>query len=282
MNLTEWREQGVILSQEHNTQKWALADWLAAGDTQWGGSAYNTAQELFPHLSRKYLMTVAYVGRNVGSPLRKDKLSFAHHELVAALEPVEQERALQKALEDGMTVTQLKRYLRDVVLKESPFSVPFEKGLFAQLQEFARTVKVAPEALVNRAVQLFLANPPADLAETYKKEIEAEREKRRIAEKRNQEHEASQKEKLEKWQAAEKEFEALRLECMASVRSVELPLKKSHADEFRAFGHLLNTQPRPDPSLVRERLTKLLALVTTSCSVAFPDDEPSFAERATA
>lgn len=260
MNLTEWREQGVILSQEHNTQKWALADWLATGDTAWGGSAYNTAQELFPHLSRKYLMTVAYVGRNVASPLRKDKLSFAHHELVAALEPVEQERALQKALEDGLNVTQLKKYLRDVVLKESPFSIPFNKELFAQLDQFARIVKISPEALVNRAVQLFLANPPADLAATYQKEVEAEREKRRLAEERNREQEASQQKRYEQWQAAEKEFDALRLECEASVRSVESPLKQAHADEFRAFGHLLRAQPRPDAALVRERLAELLAL----------------------
>lgn len=277
MNLIAWKEQGIVIAQQHNTGKWALADWLAAGDTACGGAAYITAQELFPHLSRKYLMNIAYVARHVTLPFRKEKLSFAHHEQVAALEPPEQEKALTEAVSRNMTVGELKKYLRDVVLKESPFSVPFEKGLFAQLEQFARTVKVSPEALVNRAVQLFLANPPQDLAETYRKEIEDDREKRRLYEESRLEREANQIRRREEWDAAEKDWELfIAREIEPPVHQVGDFLRRAHAEEFRKFAQLVKTKPHPDRALVRERLTKLLALAT-SCSVAFPDDEPGFA-----
>lgn len=262
MNLSEWKEQGVVLAQQSNTQKWSLADWLAVGDTAWGGSAYNTAQELFPHLSRKYLMTVAYVGRNVASPLRKDKLSFAHHELVAALEPVEQERALQKALEDGMTVSRLKKYLRDVQV-ESEFTIPLPKDLFSRLDAFARTVKIAPSAIVARALQLFLANPPDDLAATYQKEIETERERRRLTEERREHFEENRRKEYEEHLRREKEFGAFADDFRRLFVPFESllkdggPLKECHS----ALCALTREQPRPPIATLQSKLSELLALL---------------------
>jgi hypothetical protein len=178
-DFTAWEQQGVELAKTGQTQKWALADWLAAGDTQWGGRAYDRAQQLFPDLSRKYLYGLAYVGRNVSLTVRQAKLSFAHHELVASLEPTEQEEILQKAVTNGWCVSELRKRLRDRLRKDSPWAVSLDSLLFHELSQYSRMVNVTPEALVARAVRLFLASPPADLAEQYEAEVLACREKDR-------------------------------------------------------------------------------------------------------
>jgi hypothetical protein len=263
MNFSEWESQGVELSKTNQAQKWALADWLAAGDTAWGGQAYNKAQELFPDLSRKYLFTLAYVGRNVPFSCRKEKLSFTHHELVAALEPVEQERVLQKAVTEGWTVARLKKYLRDVVLQESPFTLSLEKGLFAQLDAFARTVKVSPESIAARAISLFLANPPADLSAEYQKEVEAERERRRLGQEHHEQWLADREKEREQLERENKERRDFDSEIQKALSKYGDGFRRCSEQVQHAWSDLFslaNSHPQPSLDELRAQFTELLNL----------------------
>jgi len=280
MNLSEWKEQGVELAKAHKTQNWALADWLAAGDTAWGGKAYDEAQVLFPDKSRKYLYEMAYVGRNVHLSCRQENLSFSHHQLVSPLPPVEQERALQKAVEYKWSTAQLRKWLRDVVLKESPFSVPMPKDLFAQLDQFARLVKMAPESLVCRAVQLFLANPPADIATEYETGVAAEREECRLREERRMQRLAE----IDAQEAAERrskaEYADFWFKAEDAVRPYESFLRRTPGPEqeaWRELRRLSAARTTPALSISQQKLSELVAMLLAKDLVAACNKKPVLA-----
>jgi len=280
MNLSEWKEQGVELAKAHKTQNWALADWLAAGDTAWGGTAYDEAQVLFPDKTRKYLYEMAYVGRNVGFPVRQEKLSFSHHQVVASLEPVEQERALQKALGYKWSTAQLKKHLRENVLKESPFSVPMPKGLFAQLDQFSRTVKMSSESLVCRAVQLFLANPPADIATEYETAVAAEREECRLREERHEQWMAQRQAEWEVQNRTNKEYRDFWLKADAVVRPFESFVRSTPGpaqEAWRDLSGIKVCQPWPTLSILNQKLSELVAILLADELVAACNKKPVLA-----
>lgn len=174
--LEQWIAAGSALAEQHTTHKWALADWLVAGDTAFGGDAYDQAQRLFPDLSRKYLTQIAYTARNVTSTVRQYKLSFGHHELVAGLEPTVQDQLLTRAVKDGWTCGELRRQLKEVEHAQE-FSLPVSAELFKQLNEFSKLVNVAPSALLTTAVTQFLQAPPAELKAQYEAALIAQRQR---------------------------------------------------------------------------------------------------------
>lgn len=60
----------------------------------------------------KSLRNYAWVASRVQLSLRRDNLSYSHHELVAALEPDQQERWLRFASENRLSVEDLRMALR--------------------------------------------------------------------------------------------------------------------------------------------------------------------------
>ena len=184
-----WDARGAELSKVDKTNRWDIADWLAAGDTKWGGSAYDEAQRLFPDYSRKLLMEWAYVARNVpktlpdGSPVRQEKLSFTHHQVVAALEPDEQQRWLNDAVTFGWKVGELRSLIKQGKTT-TEFAVEIPALLHQKLEEYAKSLGKDMNALVIDTLQALLAPP----VETVKAEIQERRELREMTRQSRQLH----------------------------------------------------------------------------------------------
>ena len=286
-----WEQRGKEIAVAEKTHKWTLADWLAEGDTGWGGTAYDTAQRYLPHYSRKYLMNIAYVARHVPFSFRKEKLSFAHHECVAALPPDAQLRWLSAAEVAPYTVAQLKREIAKGDARET-FSVKFSDVLFSQLKELSRLSGQSAEVLVTRAVRLFVAHPPADIETEVQKAADAHKEKERLAAIREQELRAA----TEVWrqeQALKKsacDVESAELRKNGTSRDAELrkeverlqPLKDSGVealvDRLNSFHSSLALKERDFATVaeIRGLVTEFLES-ESALSEWFPDDEPRFA-----
>ena len=290
-NFAEWEKQGVEIAVADKSQKWALADWLAVGDTVWGGTAYDTAQRHFPHYSRKYLMTVAYVARHVTLPFRKEKLSFAHHECVAALPPDAQLRWLSDAETAPYTVAQLKREIAKGDAS-CPFSVKFPDALFSELENLSRLSGISPEVLVMRAVRLFIAHPPADIETEVQKAAVAHKEKERLAAIREQELRAAavvwrQEQALRKSACDTESAELLNSgtsrhqELRKEVERLQ-PMKDSGVavlvDRLNSFRSSLPYKEADFATVaeIRGLVTEFLES-ESAVSAWFPDDEPRFA-----
>lgn len=259
-NLEQWQAQGKTLAEQHTTQKWLIADWLAAGDTQWGGTAYDEATRLFPDLSRKYLIQLAYTARNVGDTVRQYKLSFTHHELVAGLEPAKQDRWLKKAAEEKMTCGDLRRVLSS---GERDCSLTISGPLFRELDEFSKLVSVTPSVLVAAAVKQFLQQPPAELKTKYETEVLAQRQRveQEKAEylvrkaKWDAEHAAKQK-VYEERQAFLQKLTAELNPHRTAMHVSGTPLK----EEAERMAALLHSDPPAELTVLQEQLDKVLAL----------------------
>ena len=109
------------------------------------------------------------------STVRQDRLSFTHHELVAGLEPAEQERLLTEAVENKWTCGQLRQHLEVDRIQDCSLAVSAD--LFKQLNEFAQLVNISAAALLTTAVKQFLQSPPEELKAQYKAGVLAQRER---------------------------------------------------------------------------------------------------------
>jgi len=87
-----------------------IGDCLAYRQQKWG--MYDDIAEE-TGIDKNYLRDVKYVADNVELSLRNDNLSFSHHREVASLPPEKQELFLQKAVDEKLSV----RELRDDLLK---------------------------------------------------------------------------------------------------------------------------------------------------------------------
>ncbi len=103
----------------------ALNDLLGMGDSVrwWIGDLLLFAEANFheeyaqaldvTRLSERQLTKYRWVAEKVAPSLRRENLSFSHHELVAALPPPDQARLLALAENGGMAVAQFREAVRD-------------------------------------------------------------------------------------------------------------------------------------------------------------------------
>lgn len=176
-----WEAQGRKLAGMGRKHQWEVAGWILVGDTRWGGEAYDTAEQLTGY-SRKTLIEWAYVARNCS--IRMDQLSFGHHQVVAALEPIQQEQWLKKAAEwpgSPLSVSGLRKAIADERKRnESPFSISLPRELYEKLKLLARASSMSEETLAIRAVSTLMessagqikAQAEAELADYRAKQLE--------------------------------------------------------------------------------------------------------------
>lgn len=98
---------GEMLRGLENSVQWLLGDWLNRAERVWG-RVYRDV----PDYSYQTLRDYAYVARNVELSIRNRQLSFAHHRLVAALNPIDQKAWLDYAAEENMTVGQMRNAMK--------------------------------------------------------------------------------------------------------------------------------------------------------------------------
>lgn len=107
----EWMDVFKALKQVEGCVQFWIGDCLAYRQQKWG--MYDDVAEE-TGMAKQTLKDTKWVSENVESSLRKDNLSFNHHKEVASLPPEKQELFLNMAVEDKLSV----RDLRNEIKKE--------------------------------------------------------------------------------------------------------------------------------------------------------------------
>jgi len=105
----EWLSVFELIRRVQSGIQWIVGDWLVYGEEKLG-KTYKELAEI-THYSEKPLRNLAYVARGVPMSLRKDTLSFGHHNLIAALPAPAQVQWLDYAAQEGLSVAALRRAL---------------------------------------------------------------------------------------------------------------------------------------------------------------------------
>jgi len=105
-----WRGALRCANRAKSHASWVIADLVAYGARQYGAK-YKAAIEEFG-LSYKRLANMACIARSFEFSRRRENLSFAHHQVLAALSQAHQDEWLAQAEASGLSVAQLKSSLR--------------------------------------------------------------------------------------------------------------------------------------------------------------------------
>jgi N6-adenosine-specific RNA methylase IME4 len=106
----EWMDVFKALKQVEGCVQFWIGDCLAYRQHKWGEMYDDIAEEL--GYETKALRNIKYVADNIDLSLRKDNLSFSHHTEVASLTPEKQELFLNKAVEENLSVRELRSEIR--------------------------------------------------------------------------------------------------------------------------------------------------------------------------
>lgn len=142
----DWQTVGDIIFRVNRSVQWLIGDWLAYGEQfQWGRTYEEFAAEY--GYTIETLRQYVYVARNVDLSIRIDKLSFAHHQLIAALPADQQAALLVAAAESGWSVARLRAEISDAQLQAKlPRYMRLQQSTdkaYAQVAKAARTAKGA-------------------------------------------------------------------------------------------------------------------------------------------
>lgn len=116
-----WKEIGVRIARTADSTAWCLGDWLVYGESRYA-DRYRQAIEAVG-LNYQTLRNYAWVARRFPVSRRRDTLTFYHHMEVARLPAGEQDRWLSRATEQGWSVRQLRRQLKEDELVDEPVTI---------------------------------------------------------------------------------------------------------------------------------------------------------------
>jgi hypothetical protein len=107
---SDWLKVGHRLGEISRANQWWLGDWLRYGTTRWGAK-YTGAARITGYDPRS-LANMASVARAFPVSRRRAQLSWSHHAAVAALDPEDQDLWLDRAVEDRLSVADLRLEIR--------------------------------------------------------------------------------------------------------------------------------------------------------------------------
>lgn len=105
-----WVRVGQRLGKMTRCSQWWLGDWIRYGTTRWG-EKYKEAARITGY-DVKTLRNIAYVAEHVEVSRRRDNLTWSHHAEICALEPEQQDKWLNLAASQRMSVADLRIELR--------------------------------------------------------------------------------------------------------------------------------------------------------------------------
>jgi hypothetical protein len=108
--LDEWARDGRRLGLLTRCSPWWLGDWIRYGNTRFG-EKYSRASAITGY-DRQTLMNMVYVASRYEISRRRESLSWSHHETLASLEPTEQDSWLGRAVEQKLSVADLRVEIR--------------------------------------------------------------------------------------------------------------------------------------------------------------------------
>jgi hypothetical protein len=112
----EWERIGGTLQSFYRANKFWIGDWLNFGERKYGETFSQAIEET--DFEYHTLQNYKWVANKIEMSLRKDNLSFSHHNLVAGMESKEQKKWLDKAEKEGWDVRTLKEQIKGVTEKE--------------------------------------------------------------------------------------------------------------------------------------------------------------------
>lgn len=106
----QWTELGSFLKTVEGCVQFWIGDWIRFGEKKWG-EKYKEAIEK-TGLDYGTLRDYKWVAEKVDLSLRNDKLDYQHHKQIASLSPKEQEKWLNKAETENLTIRELRQAIR--------------------------------------------------------------------------------------------------------------------------------------------------------------------------
>ena len=117
MTYEEWVELGGVLSRMERRVQWWVGDWWLVGERRFGEAAAKAAVTSY---ALKTVQNHAAVAKSFHQlSRRREELSFAHHEVVAGLEPQAADRLLDDAIGHRWNRDELRRRVRRLQHTES-------------------------------------------------------------------------------------------------------------------------------------------------------------------
>ncbi|HEU4701415.1 MAG TPA: hypothetical protein VFS37_02955 [Conexibacter sp.] len=118
----DWVAMGKRFGAMGRGSQWWIADWIRYGNERFG-QRYVRATAITGY-DVQTLMNLVYVASRFQISRRREKLSWSHHEAVAALDAAEQERWLERAIADRLSVADLRLELRRARQREEHHEEP--------------------------------------------------------------------------------------------------------------------------------------------------------------
>lgn len=106
----EWLSAGRRLGAIGRCSQWWIGDWIRFGTARWGEKYTEAARVTGYDVAS--LRNMAWVASQFDLSLRSDKLSWSHHVLLAPLGEDEQRRWIEQAVEQRLSVADLRLELR--------------------------------------------------------------------------------------------------------------------------------------------------------------------------
>ena len=110
LDQADWLAAGRRLGAIGRCSQWWIGDWVRYGASRWGERYVEAARVTGYDVAS--LRNMAWVASRFDLSLRSDKLTWSHHVLLAPLGPIEQERWLERALRERLSVADLRLELR--------------------------------------------------------------------------------------------------------------------------------------------------------------------------
>lgn len=110
LDLAEWVAQGQRLGVMGQSAGWWVGDWLKFGNARYG-EKYSRAIKITSYDSQT-LMNMVWIASRFEVSRRREKLSWSHHVEVAALDLLTQERLLNHAEAERLSVRDMRELVR--------------------------------------------------------------------------------------------------------------------------------------------------------------------------
>ncbi len=105
----DWVRQGSRLGVASRGSGWWIGDWVRYGATRYG-RRYAVAAAVTRY-DEQTLMNMVYVATRFEISRRRESLSWSHHAELAAIDREEQERWLDRAVAEKLSVREMRRAL---------------------------------------------------------------------------------------------------------------------------------------------------------------------------
>lgn len=102
----QWDNVGQLIRRVDDSLQWLIADWLVYGERIWGHTYEMVAQATGYKPGTLY--EYARVAKAIDFSIRIEKLTFAHHQLVASLPQIQQTYWLEQAEVHSWSISQMR------------------------------------------------------------------------------------------------------------------------------------------------------------------------------